>query len=1251
MLFSFLVHILYFSIPAVASIPHAVYIAGENELEQFLCRNNNPLEQDTLVVLSTSITHYISSNISLCVINTTYSLTLTTDSSSPAVIQCHQTSNLSYWPTTGFVFTNVHSLTIQRLVFTGCGGFLKNSTIIDIINSTDSPFYFTQNQSAVLLFLHVKILCAIDMQIKSYYGFALLVINPLNTTVNKVTVALSLAASKHLKILFDSSIGSGILILFTDSLKVLPSFEPTAVINDSAILFNTNCFPPYIWSGKDKRLPIDNVAGITTIFSQTKFQAKLLAKHIIFYEVYGGAMLLLHYKTSLGETLVSNTFFYNNHLTTATSCQSHASGIALVMILISSVDLSNPLLIDNSRFKGSLRQSVNNNSQIYIGIYMYDPIIGPHSGINVVISNTKFINNNIKTTGSCLYARIFYTTKHALNIILNNITAYNNAQTNFLSTNARAGMFTLFNAGVLSITGVNTFYDNFGSVFEVTDTTITMAGNITFTRNRGEKGPAFKLLDNSQLYLAKGLNAIFIENTALKKGGAIFAYDDSSDKCTFMINASNISQVHITFINNTAGDSGSSIYSNSLYHCENTFGTILDATELSSIYKAIFSFVSYSHLNNMSNPNVELFFCSNNGAIYSIDSDQSVYTMPIYPGQIVELPLVARDVIKVAQYATVSFAIGYQYYNKKYEFPPWTIDGDDVNQVLLEGNNCTTTELKLLKKENKGDRPHTVLTVTAPYGSSIRSLSLNLSGCPLGFELDARSGSCHCSKFLYYIGVKPNDCQISSITNKSIPVIRRPILTWFGFIVLSNGTTVTGAAGTCYLHCKLNTNYTVFVVNSTSVTIADPSNPSNSISPCLDNREGPLCSQCSPGYSVVFASNECKQCSNWWLLILIVYAVTGPLFICLLYALRLTLTTGTLNGIIFCAQMFQVIDLPSPTYSKISIVTRSFLYIVFYYPHCFYNGMTEVWKSIIVTIYPLYLILILLSIVALSRFSVRISNRLSGSSIQVLVTVIHLSFSRLLISIIGVFTPISIYTNTSEVLHVWFRDATLEYGSGSHLVLMIITLVIVVPILGVYMTVLLAGRPLMRINYRIREYLRPVYEAIHAPYKRNKEFFFVARLLIILMIYFIYILFREGDLYMGFAIASPILTTYTALEGLCRPFRKMSLNIFNFILLSVASIAYGSGWYFIKSNKGQGVLTIYSMLSAMVTISLFGVFVLHILWVTGLLNKLMLKRQKFGSLLSRRKEEALPVDMSGSFFERCDRVREPLLSSYHAQYN
>ena len=267
-----------------------------------------------------------------------------------------------------------------------------------------------------------------------------------------------------------------------------------------------------------------------------------------------------------------------------------------------------------------------------------------------------------------------------------------------------------------------------------------------------------------------------------------------------------------------------------------------------------------------------------------------------------------------------------------------------------------------------------------------------------------------------------------------------------------------------------------------------------------------------------------------------------------------------------------------------------------------------------------------------------------------LVTVVHLSFSKLLLSILDVFTSVNIHTNTSVVHHVWLRDATVKYGQGSHLVLMIATLLLSVPILVVYMALLIAGRPLMRISVRLREYIRPMYEAIHAPYKRNKELFFVSRLLMVMLVYSLYMAFRGHDLLLGIAIASPILTTYTALEGLCRPFKRMSLNVFNFVLLSIASLIYGTGWYFLVMERKQGLVFIYAIFNATITVSFIGVIILHFLWVTGLLDKI--KRWKFWSRRPRKLQREVPhVNLSGSFFEPCDRVREPLLSSYHTQYS
>ena len=77
--------------------------------------------------------------------------------------------------------------------------------------------------------------------------------------------------------------------------------------------------------------------------------------------------------------------------------------------------------------------------------------------------------------------------------------------------------------------------------------------------------------------------------------------------------------------------------------------------------------------------------------------------------------------------------------------------------------------------------------------------------------------------------------------------------------------------------------------------------------------------------------------------------------------------------------------------------------------------MTELWKSGIDLMFPIYLLAIVIGLIIISRYSVRLSNRIADSSVQVLVTVVHLSVATLLSSILDVFTPAFIYTNTSDV--------------------------------------------------------------------------------------------------------------------------------------------------------------------------------------------------------------------------------------------
>ena len=91
--------------------------------------------------------------------------------------------------------------------------------------------------------------------------------------------------------------------------------------------------------------------------------------------------------------------------------------------------------------------------------------------------------------------------------------------------------------------------------------------------------------------------------------------------------------------------------------------------------------------------------------------------------------------------------------------------------------------------------------------------------------------------------------------------------------------------------------------------------------------------------------------------------------------------------------------------------------------------------------------------------SVRLSNRVAYSSVQVLVTVVYLCFSKLVLAVINVFTSADVYIENTSY-KVWYWDGSVEYGVGSHLILMIITLLVVIPLLLPYILLLLFVRPI-----------------------------------------------------------------------------------------------------------------------------------------------------------------------------------------------
>ena len=548
--------------------PRIINITKDYELEEFLC-SGTQLLNDTTVKLSTNISHFIR-NASFCIINTTNLLSITSNSSQQAVIQCNDSI---IQPTSGFAFTNIRNLTLQRLVLRGCGGYLKGLDVMKLINSTESPLKFSQHQSAVLLFLHVNTLLINEVNITYYYGFAVFAINPSNASINHSEISVSYGGKHGM-----NGFGSGIFLFFADIIDVQP-FTPLKVfINDTVFKTNfahhpSNTCLSDLMKHNIERLPITNAAGLTVLYTQKNFTAKVYVSQSNFISNRGaltGAVLVMYFNSvTQSQTVISSTILKNNFINkpcpgTCISLFFHVSNKKQNYI---ENDQLSPLKIFNCLFFYDHLGATSSTLGILYMFFRY-----PLKVYTVVtFRKVNFTSIQSSGTGTCLYALSDVHDSNSLrnnyvHVIMEDITAEKNFQNHEFDRSYGISLFAIQNIGSLLLNGSSSFTDNYGSVFGVLNTKIVLEGILHFENNSAYTGSVFNVIGSSWFILNDGLNAKFIGNSAVTKGGAIYAYNEQTQECMFTApNGSN--NISMLFHDNTASYSGNSIFSNNLYNC------------------------------------------------------------------------------------------------------------------------------------------------------------------------------------------------------------------------------------------------------------------------------------------------------------------------------------------------------------------------------------------------------------------------------------------------------------------------------------------------------------------------------------------------------------------------------------------------------------------------------------------------------------------------------------------------------------
>ena len=782
------------------------HVNSSSDLEKFLC-DKTWSSQHFVLSLNSSVNFTLSRGI-FCQVssNQTSKISIYSDSlTEMATITCvhNDTSDIPPQSRRGLAFFNT-TVTLEQLIFKDCGTYLttiQDSTMTDYLNS--SSLYYTSSHAAVLVFVHCHVNIT-QLNIYYSYGFAMIGINLYNSSIREVNVSNSTLSNvlyhhtEHKR----RTIGCGALLHFFD--HQLMMYPTNVTVNYARFTNNSDLHKAYsyITEFSNNSLNIVNAAGLTVLYTQKTYFASVTINNTEFTSTVGsynspGGLLVLHYNSSLNtSTIVNNSLFSDN----ANGPKSflHGAALALYWIKVTDLSMTKPqvLLIQNTKFYNHTGHCHNclPTGAMYVAVAELRNTVK----IDIHIKNCSFQNNLVQQTGACLFMSVSDSTKKFANIavVLEDIYATNNSQKLRFKPVSTAGIFSFSSVANVSITRTSTFTNNYGSVIDALNSNVYLskyATNVTFSNNVGSSGAAIRLLGNGYLYFSGGAVVNFTNNQAQEFGGAIYA--SSGKRNSLLLKEQCIIQLiditkqnNIFFTENVAIYAGNSIYASPLFSCK-LKQKLSNNTALLEFYSNHFHFIENKKVNKLhtiSTSASKLTLCYPNGTHRNFT--KSINT---YPGQKIMIDMASIDSLNRSVYSIVAITIATKRNILELH--------KDHEQILYEGNNCTSFNIKIYSKDY--NTTEGMLVFSLPSFPAALVVNVTVQHCPLGFVWHNKTQKCVCSSAFYnedfYLayGYK-TDCDIDYLSMTRPKIFAN---TWAGYVNTSRqfGVSIQCPLGYC----------------------------------------------------------------------------------------------------------------------------------------------------------------------------------------------------------------------------------------------------------------------------------------------------------------------------------------------------------------------------------------------------------------------------------------------------------------------
>ena len=735
-----------------------------------------------------------------------------------------------------------------------------------------------------------------------------------------------------------------------------------------------------------------------------------------------------------------------------------------------------------------------------------------------------------------------------------------------------------------------TVKNNNCTAIQAVGSTVVFYGSTRIFNNSALTGAGIKLCSGALIYLTAHTNLIITNNSAEQTGGGLQVYLSNClltiPKCFYQYtrdisrNLSLLETINFKVANNSANKSGDNIFGGSIDYCYLLWVPLKQNVNKYFIDVPFNSIPKPSSIS--SNPQQVCFdFTSNEGKL-DCTRNSSAH---IYPGE--KMSILVRVVGQL--YGSVSGTVvahidngGEVGSNEKIQAV--NESGGIVSYTVYPlAHNLTNTTI-ILKAGLHSDSEYSSHNFPA-------RIQIHFKQCPFGFinaELNP-SSSRHACQCITSKKISISNCSIQNLT------ITKQSRSWLGEFQIGNRSYLASNK-----YCPLD------YCNNSFLNIKIDSNKTYQNEQCQYHRTGILCGSCPSRWSMVLGSSECQKCSNMWLLLVVPFALAGVLLVIIIHFLNLTVTMGTICGLIFYANIIQdyfitLLTLyPIPGLTPVLQIFLSWLNLDLGISTCFYDGMEAFGKTMLLFVFPIYIWLISTVIIFLSNHYIFFTRIVGENALKVLSTLFLLSYSKMLRVTIGILSlkVIEIHFNDSVITKVrWTTDGNIPYlDPKRHLAAFLVAILFAVLLLPFSMSLLCIRHVFALSNYcRVFSWidkLKPLFDTYTGPFKDNARFWTGLLLFVRLFLLVVHTLDYHYDVipyYIIILICMALSLMITVLQGV---YKDYYLNVLEHFFIWNLTFIFLLNTYIGGQEKWRSILCHILVSSAFLVF--LGVIAYHI---------------------------------------------------------